>query len=130
MKHLAIFDGGEVIENILKGEKVIDSRFSRKKSLPYGQIKKGDEIYLKMSGEKIVGRVNVDNVLFYDNLTPEMLGKIRKEYDMELKMAEDFWKKVSKSKFVSLIFLKNPHRFVSPIKYTKHDRRSWVILKS
>jgi len=27
MKHLAIFDGGEVIENILKGEKVIDYRF-------------------------------------------------------------------------------------------------------
>lgn len=128
MKHLAIFDEGEIIEKILKGEKIIDGRFSRKKTLPYDKIKKGDEIFLKQSGGLIIGKVRVDNVLFYEDLTPEMMGKIRKEYSHELTMGDDFWKKVAKSKFVSLIFLKNPSRFVSPIKYTKHDRRSWLIL--
>jgi len=129
MKHLAIYDEGQTIEKILKKEKLIDSRFSRKKSLPYGQIKKGDEIYLKISGGPIVGRAVVDNVLFYENLTPEMLGKLRREYSKDLAMEDNFWLKIGKCKCVSLIFLKNAGRFVSSVKFKKHDRRSWVILE-
>jgi len=131
MKHLAIFEQREIIEKILKGEKTMEARFSRHRSLPYERIKKGDEIYLKISGGAILGKVSVDNVLFYENLTPEMLGKIRKEYNDELKMNESFWHRVggNKSQFVSLIFLKNPQPFLSKIKYPKHDRRSWVILE-
>ena len=106
----------------------MEGRFSREKNLPYGKIKKGDEIYLKESGGKILGKVNVDNVLFYDNLTAEIIGKLRKEYYRELCFRDEFWLKYGKSKYVSLIFLKNPQRFVSPIKYKKRDRRGWVII--
>ena len=128
MKHLAIFDKGDVIEKILRGEKIIDGRFSRKKTLPYENIKKGDEILLKESGGPIVGKAEVDNVLFFDHLAPDLMGKLRKEYEKDLAMEESFWKTVTKCKYVSLIFLKNPSRFISPLKYKKHDRRSWVII--
>lgn len=128
MKHLAIFNDKEIIEKILRSEKKIEGRFSREKKLPYGRIKKGDEIYLKESGGLIKGKVEVDNVLFYDNLTPELIGKIRKEYGEDLCVDNKFWERYSKSKYVSLIFLKNPQRFF-PMKYRKKDRRSWIIIE-
>lgn len=129
MKHLAIFNGKESIEKILRGEKTMEGRFSRQKDLPYAMIKKGDEIYLKKSGGLIYGKVKVDNVLFYENLTPEMIGQLRREYQKEISAPEEFWENYGKSKYVSLIFLKNPERFVSPIKFKKRDRRAWLIME-
>lgn len=128
MKHLAIFSDKETIEKILKKEKVMEGRLSREKDLPYDKIKKGDEIYLKESGGEILGRVEVDNVLFYDNLTPEMIGNLRREYGKDLIVDDKFWEKYSKSKYATLIFLKNPKRFLSKVKFKKKDRRSWVII--
>jgi predicted transcriptional regulator len=128
MRHLAIFNDSKTIEKILKEEKLMEGRFSREKDLPYGKIKKGDEIYLKESGGKILGSVEVDNVLFYDNLTPEIIGKLRKEYNNDLAVDDKFWEKYSKSKYATLIFLKNPKRFLSKVKFQKRDRRSWVIV--
>lgn len=129
MKHLAIFSEPKTIEKILQGNKTIEGRFSRKKNLPYAKIKKGDEIYLKESGGKILGKAMVDNVLFYDNLTPEILGKLRREYANELCMSDDFWEKHARSKYVTLIFIKKAEEFISSVKYRKRDRRSWLIIE-
>jgi ASC-1-like (ASCH) protein len=127
MKHLAIFNEKEIIEKILNEEKTIEARLSRDKLLPYERIKKGDEIYLKESGGKIRGKVGVDNVLFYDHLSPEMIGKLRKEYNKEISIDDKFWENHGKSKYASLIFLKNPQRFISPVKFRKKDRRGWIV---
>lgn len=129
MKHLAIFDRVEIIEKILEGKKLLESRFCIKKALPYEKIKKGDEIYLKESGGLIKGRVEVDNVLFFENLTPEKMGKLRKEYGKDLTVDDAFWKRYGKSKYASLIFLRNPQRFLSSVKFNKKDRRAWVIME-
>ena len=129
MKHLAIFNEKECIDKILRGEKTMEGRFSREKDLPYGKIKKGDEIFLKESGGPILGKVEVDNVLFFDNLEPEMLGKLRREYGKDLVVPDKFWEKYSKSKYATLIFLKNPQRFLSKIKFKKKDRRGWVVIE-
>ena len=128
MKHLAIFSDKKIIEKILRGEKKMEGRFSREKSLPYGKIKKGDMLYLKESGGLVKGKVEVDNVLFYDDLTPESIGKLRKEYGKELCVTDKFWEKYGRSNHATLIFLKNPQRIFS-IKYRKRDRRGWVIIK-
>jgi len=128
MKHLAIFNEKGYIDKILKGEKTMEGRFSREKDLPYGKIKKGDEIFLKESGGAILGKAEVDNVLFFDNLEPEMLGKLKREYNKELGTGDKFWEKHGKSKYATLIFLKNPKRFLTKVKFKKRDRRSWVVI--
>lgn len=128
MKHLAIFVG-DAIENILTGKKTIESRFSKKNVLPYQSIAKGDMILLKQSGGDIVGRVEVDNVLFYENFGSKGLAEFRKMYSDDLCVGENFWQEKSKSRYVSLIFLKNPERFIAAMKFKKHDRRPWVIIE-
>jgi len=127
-KHLAIFVGS-AIDDIIFGRKTIESRFSLGRVLPYGQIAKDDEILLKKSGGDVIGRVIADNVLYYDNLTPESIAILRKEYNKELCVSDNFWQAKSKSRFGTIIFLKGAERFLVPIKIFKKDRRPWVILE-
>lgn len=129
MLHLAIFIGN-AIEKILRGEKTIEFRLTENKIIPYSKIKKGDEILLKESGGLIKGRAVVDNVLFFDHLDGEIIGKLRREYNEEAKTDDKFWQTKSKSRYASVIFLKNPQRFLAPLKDKKKDRRPWAILES
>lgn len=127
MKHLAIFIG-DAVDDILAGRKTIESRFSMNKVLPYKSVSKGDEILLKKSGGDIMGRVFVDNVLYYENFGLKGLTEFRKMYSDDLCVDDKFWESKNKSKFVSLIFLTDPERFVATIKFKKHDRRPWLII--
>lgn len=128
-KHLAIFVG-DYIDKILSGEKTVEGRFSIDRILPYGKVKKGDIIFLKQSGGLILGEVEVDNVLYYEGLNAEAIGKIRKEYNQELCALDGFWQSKANSHYVSLIFIKNPKRYLASIRSKKHDRRPWVVLKN
>jgi len=125
-KHIAIFIGN-AIEKILSNEKTMESRFSLNKIIPYGEVAKDDIILLKKSAGDILGQAIVDNVLYYDNLKPESVALLRKEYSSELKVGDLFWQNKAKSKYATLIFLKKAERFIAPIKYKKRDRRPWIV---
>lgn len=127
-KHLAIYDSRELIDKVFRGEKTVEARFSKDRFPPYEKVKKGDIIFIKLSGGKVVGKVGVDNVLFYDNLDGEKIGRLRKEYGQEMGVGDDFWKRYAHAKFASIIFLKNPERYLIAMKHEKHDRRGWVVL--
>ncbi|EKD56193.1 MAG: hypothetical protein ACD_58C00273G0005 [uncultured bacterium] len=127
-KHLAIFVGN-YIEKILSGEKTVEGRFSIDRILPYGIVKKGDIIFLKQSGGMIIGEFEVDNVLYYEGLNAEAIGKIRREYNQELCTEDGFWQVKANSHYVSLIFIKNPKKYLAPLRSKKHDRRGWVVLE-
>ena len=126
-QHIAIFSG-DAIEKILSGKKTMESRFSLGRIIPYGVVAKDDIILLKQSGGDIIGKTIVDNVLYYDHLKPQSIAILRKEYCEELCASDEFWQKKAKSNYATLIFLKNPERFVTPIKFRKKDRRPWVVL--
>lgn len=127
-KHLAIFVGN-AIEDILSGKKTMESRFSLGKIIPYEEVVKDDIILLKKSAGDIIGQAVVDNVLYYDNLKPQSVAILRKEYSAELCVSEEFWQRKAKSKYATLIFLKKPKRFVIPLKFHKKDRRPWLIIE-
>ena len=127
-RHLAIFLKG-VAEEILSGKKQVEIRLSQNRILPYGRIFKDDEILLKNAGGRIIGKAKVDNCLYYEGLTPELVKDIRQKYHSTAGMAESFWLKKTKARFATIIFLKNPQKFLAPIHYQKHDRRPWVVIK-
>ena len=127
-RHLAIFLKG-VAEKILTGEKQVEIRLSQSKVIPYLTVTKDDIIILKISGGKIIGQATADNVLYYDHINRELLSKIKKQYAKATKMNEEFWKMKRKSRYATIILLKNPIKYLSPVVYQKHDRRPWVILE-
>ena len=83
MKHLAIFkgEGGNLI---LTGKKTIESRFSRRKDPPFGQISTGDLVYIKQSGKDIIGQFRVKKVIFYDGLTPDDVSEIEERFGKKI----------------------------------------------
>lgn len=128
MKHLAIFKG-DGAEKILLGKKTIESRFSKGKIVPFGVISTGDLVYIKSSGEDIIGQFRVKKVIFYDGLDLEGMKEIKERYGKALAVNEDYWVGKDICKYATLIFIGNSARFItSPIKLKKKDLRGWVVL--
>lgn len=128
-RHLAIFLKKGGAEKILSGEKTVEIRLSQSRIVPYGKVTKDDEVYLKDAGGLILGSVEIDNVLFYDHLTPEMIANIRREYSEAMQIEDSFWQTKVNCHYATIIFLKNPHRFLAAPSYKKHDRRGWVVIE-
>ena len=128
MKHLAIFKGRGA-DLILFGKKTIESRFSRRKDPPFGQISSGDLVYIKPSGQDIIGQFRVKKVIFFDGLDSKDVKEIREKYGKELSVDESYWKGKENSKYATLIFIGDSNQFLtSPIKIPKKDLRGWVVL--
>ena len=127
-KHLAIFKG-DGAKFILSGKKTIESRFSKRKNPPFGQIATGDLVYIKPSGEDIIGQFRVKKVIFYDNLDLSDLSYLKEKYGKDLAVDEVYWKGKENAKYGALIFIGEVNTFItSPLKYPKKDLRGWVVL--
>ncbi|EKD49762.1 MAG: hypothetical protein ACD_63C00054G0002 [uncultured bacterium] len=127
MQHLAVFDKG-YIEKILAGKKKVEARFSKFRFAPFKKVKKGDEIFLKKSGGKVLGKFTAGSVLSFENLNVRKITEIRRKYEKDLKVDGGFWEMKKKSKYATLVFIKDVEKFPNPIALDKHDRRSWVVL--
>ena len=125
--HLAILVE-PYLKYILDGKKTVESRFSERRIAPYGRVQKDDIILLKRSGGPIVGLCQVANIWYYQ-LDPESWQEIRNEFTQML-CAQDpaFWEQRENAEFATLMRLRNVHE-ITPIKYSKSDRRGWVVLR-
>lgn len=127
--HLAVFKSQKSVDKILKGEKTVEIRFSQTRHVPYQSVKRGDVVMLKSAHGLIVGQVEIENVLYYDNLTPDMIANLRREHGKDSALTDDYWQKKSKARYATLIFLRSPERFIVPLKSPKKDRRPWAEIK-
>ncbi len=128
-KHLAIFSNG-LGEMILSGQKTVESRFSKTKMPPFGEVSAGDLVYIKPTGQDLIGQFKVKKVIFYDGMDVTDLKDIQERYGQEIAADKSFWQKHQGAKFGTLIFIGQTTKFLtSPIKITKKDQRGWVVLE-
>lgn len=125
--HLAVFVE-PYLQYILEGKKTVESRFSERRIVPFGHVHKNDVILLKKSGGPIVGVCQISDIWYY-RLDPKSWQQIRTEFSQML-CAQDpeFWRERKCAEFATLMSLRNV-REIHPIRYSKNDRRGWVILK-
>ena len=127
-EHIAILSHKSVLDKILSGEKTVESRFSRVKSLPFGQVAVGDTVYFKLSGGPVLGKARIAAVQEYDNLTPALVESLAKRYQSQLAISVDFLARKLESKFASLLFLEDVQ--ACPAWNYKQDGRSgWIVLE-
>lgn len=127
-KHLAIFRQGAG-EDILNGKKTIETRFSKVKLAPFGQVSSGDLVYIKPSGKDIIGQFQVKKVIFYDGMTNEDLEAIKKTFGDAIVQSNVFWENKLRSNYGTLIFIGQTTPFITaPLKIIKKDQRGWVVL--
>jgi len=127
IKHLAIFDK-DGVQAIISGRRKVESRFSKIKLPPFSQIAKGDLVFMKKRGEKVVGHFLVDHVIFFDHPTREDLDWLKKKFGKEMALPLDFWRAREKVNFATLIFIGSVGKFLVPPQFAKKDLRGWVVL--
>lgn len=113
---------------ILEGRKTIESRFSSRRIAPYGNVQSDDVILLKRTGGPVLGLCQISNRWYYE-LDPQSWNEIRTEFSQMLCVQDPaFWKQRESAEFATLMTLRNVLK-IQPIKYSKNDRRGWVVLK-
>lgn len=133
LKHLAIFNKPSALA-ILNGKKTVETRFSTSKIAPFGKVSVGDIVFIKISGGDIVGQFLVKKVFFYEGLTEEDLGRIFTDYKDQISVGDDkldqeYLKLKKTSKYGTLIFIDQAKTLItSPIRFSKHDLRGWMVL--
>lgn len=111
-------------EKILTGEKKIESRWYKNKSRPWDQIRSGETIYFKNTGEPVTLKAMVDKVLQFDNLTKEKVKEILNKYGQAdglgigPKDFEKYYQMFKNKNYCLIIYLKNPEK-VQPFEIDK-----------
>ncbi len=137
MEHIAIMQKSwGLTENIVSGQKIIESRWYKVKHPPWGKITPGEKIYFKNTGEPVAIQAEVDKVLYFSDLTPGKVQEILDRYGNEIGIAEPqlpkFFEMFRHKKYCMLIYLKNAQR-IPPFKINKQGfgaRASWISIES
>ena len=133
-KHLAIFSP-EGAEQILSGTKTVETRFSKNKIVPFGEVSVGDIVYMKVSGGDIIGQFLVKKVISIENIEQSDWDFMRKSYGKQISLGsqeldEKFFNEKKESRFGTLLFIYRVEQFiVPPIKITKRDQRGWMVIE-
>lgn len=134
--HLAILTPGWT-ELILDGSKTIESRFTKVRCAPFGQVNAGDIVYMKESGGLVKGMFTVAKVETFENLTEgQICNLFYKEYreqifaslSASMQRPPDKW---LTAKHATLIHVSgSPIAFDEPFPYRQKGRSAWLVLNA
>jgi hypothetical protein len=124
--HLGIF-AEPFLSSMLNGDKTIESRFSRNRCAPYGEIQQGDVILIKEVAGPICGLTMASKTWCFD-LSRESIWRIRERFGMQICADDDFWLSRSDSQYATIIELAETTS-ISPLECDKRDRHGWVSLR-
>jgi len=132
MEHLAVFEQGTLLDNLLTEKKTVESRFSVNKALPFGKVKVGDRVFLKVSGGEVIGEFRVGKVTSLLELTPQLVHDVLTQHKDELGLSnlEYFYEQKKGSRYGTLIWVKDLVKYSRPFSINKKGQQSWVILDS
>ena len=124
--HLAVLKK-PYLDAILSGEKTIESRFTRNNHYVLGQVHLGDKVFLKVSSGPVCAVATVAAVKYFENLTPQQIGDIKRRYNQYIQADEQYWQSKADCRFGFLARLKNLEP-IEPRHISKKDWRAWVVL--
>ena len=125
--HVAVF-AEPFLTLVLSGRKTIESRFSRNRCAPYGEVHEGDVILLKQVAGPICGIALARRIWSYD-LKTEPIGRIKERFGMRICADDAFWTSRTDALYATLIEL-DATVPIAPARCDKRDRRGWVSLKT
>jgi hypothetical protein len=113
---------------VLAGQKTIESRFSRNRCAPYGEVYEGDIILMKEVAGPIRGIALARRSWCYDLVT-EPLERIKNRFGAGICADDAFWAARVGSLYATLIELDSAAPLAA-VRCAKRDRRGWVSLRS
>jgi ASC-1-like (ASCH) protein len=124
--HLAILRK-PYLDAIIEGRKTIESRLSRTKRSPFGQITVGDKLFLKQASGPVCAVATVQAVRQFENLTPGKIQQLKTQYNNSILGTDEYWADKSNCLYGMLVWLEDI-KAINPVFITKYDWRAWVVL--
>ncbi|MFQ6034232.1 MAG: ASCH domain-containing protein [Sedimentisphaerales bacterium] len=115
------------LQALLTGQKRIESRFTRTRREPFGQVLPGDRLLLKVSSGPVCAVATVAAVKIFENLAPAKIMEIKQRYNHYIRGSDKYWRSKADCRFGFLVQLKDVER-IEPVRIHKKDWRAWVIL--
>jgi len=124
--HLAILKK-PYLGAILEGRKKIELRLTKSRHHGFGRVFAGDKLFIKESSGPVCATAIVETVKNYEDLTPEKILDIKKQYNHQIAGNDEYWHSKMDCKFGFLVWLKDV-KSIEPIRIHKKDWRAWVVL--
>lgn len=115
------------LDAILTGRKKIESRFTVTKRYAFGRVFASDKLFLKLSSGPVCATATIAAVKNFQNLTPEQITKIKKQYNHDIIGDDEYWQSKSNCRYGFLVWLKDV-KPIEPVRIHKKDWRAWVVL--
>lgn len=115
------------LEAILAGRKRIESRFTRTRRSPFGQVLPGDKLFFKVSSGPVCAVANVAAVKNFENLAPKQIAKLKQQYNHYIGGSDEYWQSKAGCRFGFLVWLGDV-KPIEPVQIRKKDWRAWIIL--
>lgn len=90
---------------MMTGQKLVEARLGTDRSAPFNRVSPGDTLYIRSSGQGIIGKTRVQRVDQYTGLTPNDLDHIRRIYDERVRGDDVFWASNRNATYATLITL-------------------------
>ena len=116
------------LEAIFEGRKQIESRFTMSRREFIDQVGAGDRLFLKQSSGPVCGEATAEAVERYEQLTPEKVFELKRQYNRLILGDEDYWRERARCRFGVLVWLRDVRR-IEPVEIDKKDWRAWVVLR-
>lgn len=124
--HLAIFSQ-PYLDQIFSGDKTVESRFSLNRIAPFQKVTHGDIVFMKESGGKLCGIMELDKVEFFSRNEGTDMKDLMQKYKGELKITDEFIAAKQSANYASFLYPRKIIR-IHPITLHKPDRGSWIVL--
>lgn len=133
MQHIAIMNKSwELIPKVVSGEKKIESRWYQTRRAPWNNIKTGDMVFFKNSGEAVIASAEISKVIQFiiqnEKDAQNILDKYAKDICLLSTNIKD-WKKLPK--YCILIFLENAKYIDKPFQINKKGfgiSTAWICI--
>jgi len=112
---------------ILDGRKTVESRFSRRPTLPFGRVSPNDVVLLKRSAGPVIAACGIGAVWSY-HLDPDSWSELKHRFSSTLCAEGTFWDDRRHAEYATLMRL-DWVRALTPVWIPKRDRRAWAVLK-
>jgi ASC-1-like (ASCH) protein len=115
------------VEAIINGDKTVESRFTKTRKAPLGQIACGDVVFLKESSGPVRAVARVGKVEEYYDLGCGEVDELKEKFNKYIRGEKPYWIEKKESRYAVLVWLKNV-KLIPAITISKKDWRAWVVL--
>lgn len=113
---------------VLRGEKTIECRLSKRPAPPHGQVTAGERLFLKYAGGRFAATAVVDSVDSFDNLRPSDVDALYHQYNHAIRGDGAYWSAKRACAYATLVHLRDVEPLNVGPSYPKSPYKGWFVL--